>query len=298
MAVGNSRWIERVNIYFISSQNSKVTMVKAFVLLSTFLILCAGAAHAHPEGGTTCDAGTMEAAVEAARKLADDGEREAILGALEKIKAGKTQLVCVRRERCRLPAHPPAAAAAAPPLHALQRHPLARSLARTMHAHTRPPAVPPAHRRTSRSLFQNKIGDAGAAALAKALPTSQLTHLQYVHAPLPPPPRCLLCNATRSPAPSRAHARSHPPARRAIHTPPHAAQLDGVSHWRCWNGGSRQGATHEPAHYAGVRARAAAAAPPLPALQRHPLARSLARTCTLTPARPPRPPHAAARRAA
>ena len=137
------RWIERVHIYFHCAtwlKKKTVTMVKALVLLSTFLILCAGAAHAHPEGGTTCDAGTMEAAVEAARELADDGEREVILGALEKIKAGDTQLRCARRERCRLPAHPPAAAAAAPPLPALQRHPLAFSLARTCTLTTaRPP---------------------------------------------------------------------------------------------------------------------------------------------------------------
>ena len=139
MAVGNSRRIERVHI---STKTAKkqVTMVKALILLSTFLILCAGAAHAQPEGGTTCDAGTMEAAMEAARKLANDGERKVILGELEEIKAGATWLKCVRRERCRLPAHPPAAAAAAPPLPAPQRHPLARSLARTC---TLTPARPP-----------------------------------------------------------------------------------------------------------------------------------------------------------
>ena len=59
-----------------------------------------------------------------------------------------------------------------------------------MHAHTRPPAASPAQRRTPRSLWNNKIGDAGAAALAKALPTSQLAYLRYVHAPPPPPCRC------------------------------------------------------------------------------------------------------------
>jgi hypothetical protein len=101
-------------------------MVKALVvLLSTFLLLCGGAAHEHSEGGTTCSTGTMEAATEAALKLADDGERKVILAALEKIKTGETQLECVRRERCRLPAHPPAAAAVAPPLPAPRRHPLA-----------------------------------------------------------------------------------------------------------------------------------------------------------------------------
>jgi hypothetical protein len=41
-------------------------------------------------------------------------------------------------------------------------------------------------------LSKNKIGDAGAAALAKALATSQLTALVYVRAPLPPTRRCPL----------------------------------------------------------------------------------------------------------
>ena len=101
-------------------------MVKALVLLlSTFLLLCGGAAHEHPGGGTACSAGTMETATEAALKLADDGERKVILAAIEKIKAGETKLECVRRERCRLPAHPPAAAAVVPPLPAPRRHPLA-----------------------------------------------------------------------------------------------------------------------------------------------------------------------------
>ena len=84
---------------------------------------------------------------------------------------------CTRR--CRRPA---AARSATPP---------ARPLPRAhMHAHTRPPAAPPARHRTPRSLGSNKIGAAGAAALAKALPTSKLTNLEYVHAPLPPPCRC------------------------------------------------------------------------------------------------------------
>ena len=59
-----------------------------------------------------------------------------------------------------------------------------------MHAHTRPPAAPFARRHTPRSLSSNKIGAAGAAALAKALATSQLVFLLYVHASLPPPCRC------------------------------------------------------------------------------------------------------------
>jgi hypothetical protein len=230
-------------------------MVKVLVpvFLSTFLLLCGGAAHERPEvskqqkaiarlsaeveahagggeeyaaamaalaSGTTCGAGTMKAAMEAARKLANDGEREVILGALEKIKAGERMLQCVRRERCRLPAHPLAAAAAAPSLPAPRRHPLPISLTHThTHVHTRPPAAPPARRRTPRSLGKNKIGDAGAAALAKALPASQLTALVYVHTPVPPPRRCPLHDATRSLSPSHTHAR------RAPRTPPHAMQF-------------------------------------------------------------------------
>jgi hypothetical protein len=90
--------------------------------------------------GTTCGAGTMEAAVAAARKLADDGERKAILGALEKIGTGETELKCVRRKRCRLPAHPPTAAGAAPSLPAPRRQPLPRSLT---HTYSLAPARPP-----------------------------------------------------------------------------------------------------------------------------------------------------------
>jgi hypothetical protein len=192
---------------------------------------------------------------------------------------------CTRRWR-----RPAAARSATPPAPLLPRTHIL--------THTRPPAAPPAHRRTPRRLNNNKIGDAGAAALAKALPASQLTKLQYVHAPLAPPRRCPLRDASRSLAPSHTHTNSHPPARRAPRTPPHAAQLEGQRDRRCWRGGSRQGAAREPAHSAEVRARAAGAAPPLPAPRRQPLPRSLAHTYSLTPARPPRPPHTAARRAA
>ena len=154
--------------------------------------------------------------MEAARKLADDGERKVILGALEKIKAGQVTLVCVRRERCPrsrlLPLSPP------------RRFPL-RDATRSVspsyihthahaHTHARPAAAPPARRRTPRSLEENKIGDAGAVALAKALATSQLTTLEYVRAPLPPPHHCLLGDATRSLSPSHTHTHTHtrPPA--------------------------------------------------------------------------------------
>ena len=72
--------------------NKKVTVAKALVLLSTSLLLCGGAAHEHPGCGATCGAGTMEAALKAARELADDRERKVILRALERIKAGATKL--------------------------------------------------------------------------------------------------------------------------------------------------------------------------------------------------------------
>ena len=86
--------------------------------------------------------------------------------------------------------------------------------------------MPPTRRRAPRSLYGNKIGDAGAAALAKALATSQLTALMYARAPLPPPCSCLLRDATRfatPPTPSlpRTHTHTLSPARLPAAPPAH-----------------------------------------------------------------------------